>query len=247
MSITFLQQIGLNKYEAEAYSTLLTCGPLTGYELGKRSQVPASRSYDVLERLCQQGLALVQPGEPARYQALEPALFLNRVRTGMEEALTALASSLTHAHQPDGEFWVVRGRQPILARAQELCAAAHEMLQLALPADARDDLAVSLAQASRRGLHLLLLPEPSPAVPTISLLVDGRQGLLGTLTPDGQAVLSQNPAFLALLSAFFRQPHAAARPGELRPAFFDRSDWQDWEKDKQQRLRAHLTHQSLAS
>ena len=99
MTLELLQEIGLNKYEAEAYYTLLTQGPLTGYELGKRSQVPLSRSYDVLERLSQKGLALAQPGEPARYRALEPALFLGQVRAGMEQTLQTLASSLTTAQQ----------------------------------------------------------------------------------------------------------------------------------------------------
>jgi hypothetical protein len=41
-AIELLQQIGLNKYEAEAYYTLLSEGPLTGYELGKRSLSPVS-------------------------------------------------------------------------------------------------------------------------------------------------------------------------------------------------------------
>jgi sugar-specific transcriptional regulator TrmB len=246
MSITLLQEIGLNKYEAEAYYTLLTCGPLTGYELGKRSQVPASRSYDVLERLCQQGLALVQPGEPARYQALEPALFLNRVRTSMEETLTALASSLSHAHQSGSEFWVVRGRQHILARAQALCATASRTLQVALPADARDDLAVSLAQAYRRGIHLLVVARPFSIVPGIALLVDESQGLLGTLTPDGQAVLSQNSALQALLTDFFRQPHPATHLDEQWPASSHESDWLDWEKRKQQRLREVHVDRSIA-
>ena len=71
-AIELLQQIGLNKYEAEAYSTLLSEGSLTGYELGKRSQVPLSRSYEILERLVQKGLALVQPGDPPRYAAQQP-------------------------------------------------------------------------------------------------------------------------------------------------------------------------------
>jgi sugar-specific transcriptional regulator TrmB len=50
-TIDLLQHIGLNKYEAEAYYTLLTHGPLTSYEVGKYSQVPGSRSYEILERL----------------------------------------------------------------------------------------------------------------------------------------------------------------------------------------------------
>ena len=68
MAVELLQRVGLNKYEAEAYFALLADGPLTGYELGKRSSVPLSKSYETLERLTRRGLALVQPGDPPRYR-----------------------------------------------------------------------------------------------------------------------------------------------------------------------------------
>jgi sugar-specific transcriptional regulator TrmB len=250
MAVNLLQEIGLNKYEAEAYYALLAHGPLTGYELGKRSQVPASRCYDVLERLCQRGIALVQPGEPARYRAIEPALFLNQVRAGMEESLEALSNSLSSAKQAesDGEFWVVRGRQHILARAQALCAAARATLHLTIPEGARAELAASLAQASRRGCSISLTVEPSPSVPTISLLTDGREALLGTLTTEGQAILSRNPALLALLASFFRQarPAAITSLDEQPPARSQEGDWLEWEKRKQQRLRKNHADRSIA-
>lgn len=250
MAIHLLQEIGLNKYEAEAYYTLLAHGPLTGYELGKRSQVPSSRSYDVLERLCQRGLALLQPGEPARYRALEPALFLNQVRASMEAALNTLSSSLAYAKQSDstGEFWVIRGHQHILARAQILCAAAGETLHLAIPESLRDDFAVGLAQVSRRGCSVSLITEQSPATPTISLLIDDREALLGTLTPEGQAILSRNPALLALLADFFRRsrPAAISLPDEQQPTTPQESDWLDWEKRKQQRLRKNHVDRHIA-
>src|SRR6266567_7109582 len=117
-----LQQIGLNKYEAEAYYTLLADGPLTGYELGKRSQVPLSRSYEILERLTQKGLALVQPGDPPRYSAGEPQQFLGKVRSSMSATLDALSAALVGLSPSDirAEFWVLRGQQHILARTQAL-------------------------------------------------------------------------------------------------------------------------------
>src|SRR5579859_4564785 len=114
MSTTeLLQQIGLNKYEAEAYYTLLAEGPLTGYELGKRSQVPLSKSYEILERLAQKGLALVQPGDPPRYIAGEPQQFLGQVRSTMSATLDDLATALASLSRPDtsAEFWVLRGQQ----------------------------------------------------------------------------------------------------------------------------------------
>src|SRR5262245_39429099 len=104
--IDLLQQIGLNKYEAEAYYTLLSQGPLTGYELGKRSPVPLSRSYEILERLTRKGLALVQPSDPPRYRATDPNLFLGQVRTTMAATLAALTEALSSLPQADttGEF-----------------------------------------------------------------------------------------------------------------------------------------------
>jgi sugar-specific transcriptional regulator TrmB len=250
MAVNLLQEIGLNKYEAEAYYALLTHGPLTGYELGKRSPVPSARCYDVLERLCQRGLALAQPGEPVRYRALEPALFLDQVRAGMEEALAALSLSLSSAKQAEsaGEFWVVRGHQHILARAQALCATARATLHLALPESARAEFAVSLAQASRRGCSISLAVEPSPGVPTLALLTDGREGLLGTLASEGQAILSRNPALLALLACFFRQAQAGTvMPlDEHPPTRSSEDDWLEWEKRKQQRLRRDHMDRSIA-
>src|SRR5437773_3504867 len=125
--IELLQQIGLNKYEAEAYYALLAHGPLTGYELGKRSPVPLSRSYEILERLMEKGLALVQPGDPPRYMAQDYQQFLAQVRSTMESTLGALTTSLAAMPMDASvnEFWVLRKRQNILAQAQAMIESAQ--------------------------------------------------------------------------------------------------------------------------
>jgi predicted transcriptional regulator len=250
MSIELLQEIGLNKYEAEAYYTLLTEGPLTGYELGKRSQVPLSRSYDVLERLSQKGLALAQPGEPARYQALEPELFLGQVRSTMEQTLHTLAETLAEARQPvsSDEFWVVRGYRHILLRARALCTAATQALILVLPEKLRAELTTELAEAQQRGVSLTLAPASSAA--TFWLLRDEREALLGTLTPEDQcqAILSANPALLAVLTTSLSSaPATASAPGEeQRDSTEKQPDWLEWEQRKQQRLRKGRNDQRIA-
>src|SRR5215469_9349284 len=151
-----LQQVGLNKYEAEAYYTLLAEGPLTGYELGKRSQVPLSRSYEILERLTQKGLALVQPGDPPRYIAGEPQQFLGQVRSAMSITLDAIASALASLSRPDttAEFWVLRGQQHILARTQALLASAQQSIYLKLPPNYSTGLVDMLALARARGCQI---------------------------------------------------------------------------------------------
>src|SRR5690348_18251080 len=139
--IELLQQIGLNKYEAEAYYTLLAEGPLTGYELGKRSQVPLSRSYEILERLTQKGMALVQQSDPPRYLAENPDQFLGQVRATMTERLDTLASALATLAQSNraGEFWVLRGREAILNRVRTMIAGAQRTVDLSLATGDEDE------------------------------------------------------------------------------------------------------------
>jgi sugar-specific transcriptional regulator TrmB len=252
MSVDLLQEIGLSKYEAEAYYTLLAQGPLTGYELGKRSQVPLSRSYDVLERLSHKGLALVQPGEPARYQALEPALFLGQVRSTMEQTLNTLAKTLPPTQQPatSGEFWVVRGHHHILTRAQTLCAQAARTISLALPEKQLAELSESLAQARQRGCRTSLSFTDTAGSATIALLIDEREALLGTLAPADtcQAIFSDNPALIAVLAAPLApaQLAPAAPTNEQAVATSPQPDWLEWENRKQQRLHKNRPDQCIA-
>lgn len=248
MSTTeLLQQIGLNKYEAEAYYTLLAEGPLTGYELGKRSQVPLSRSYEILERLTQKGLALVQPGDPPRYLAGEPGQFLGQVRAAMMERLDTLAGALsTHSH-PDnsGEFWVLRGRQHILNRARAMIANAQQAIGISLSpgdeAEVREALAISQARDCRLSWPVSTT-QSNAGSEVILLLVDGREALAGTLTPADrcQAVISANQALVTTLREYFASQAPVRTSTPANPDSTNQPDnqldWLAWEERKQRRL-----------
>ncbi len=174
-TVELLQQIGLNKYEAEAYYTLLTQEPLTGYELGKRSQVPLSRSYEILERLAQKG----------------------------HSSLAALPRSDTSS-----EFWVLRGRQHILARVQAMIAEAQQVIYLSLPANSEADVVDTLALARARGCSVFRSTTADmdyAGAEHILFLVDDREALVGLLAPaEGcQAVISANEGLVAALRGYF--------------------------------------------
>jgi HTH-type transcriptional regulator, sugar sensing transcriptional regulator len=242
-TVDLLQQIGLNKYEAEAYYALLTHGPLTGYEVGKYSQVPGSRSYEILERLLEKGLTLVQPGDPPRYSAQDPQAVLDRFRATMETTLNALATSLASLAHIDrmGEFWVMRGQQNILAQARSMISNARETLDLELPASF--DVAEHLLQAKAQGCHIFR-PLTQEQDGDIALLVrDSSFALLGTLTPSDscQAVVSSNAALLDALHGYFVSRRLPGRAMPEVPASSSQphdGDWMDWEARKQRHLRS---------
>jgi hypothetical protein len=242
-----LQAVGLNKYEAEAYAALLRHGPLTGYELGKRSEVPLSRSYEVLERLAGKGLALVQPGEPPRYAAEAPEQLLARLRGDSSARLDALEQGLAELRQPESRagFWVARGRGPILAQARTLIEGAAHSIAISIGPTMAPELVAALAQAREAGKRVdELSGAASSAGETITLLVDRREALLGTLAPADacQAVQSANPALVATAARYFAPTRLAMsvlggqgveQGNEARPL-----SWLDWEDHKQRRLLA---------
>lgn len=242
-AVDLLQQLGLNKYEADAYYTLLAEGPLTGYELGKRSQVPLSRSYEILERLTHRGLALQQPGDPPRYAAEEYARVLGAMRGTITQTLDALAAMLATLprHDASGEFWVLRGRRNILARLRALIGEARHTLSLSLPTAYLPQLAEALS-AAPTGRRLASPPAGAQGTEEIVLaLADGRAALAGTLSPETrcQAIGGANPALLALVHRHFDAPTADPLP---HPAGAPPSSWLDWEARKQRRLWRLSTH-----
>lgn len=243
-TVELLQQIGLTKYEAEAYCSLLTYGALTGYEVGKRSQVPLSRSYEVLERLLEKGLVFVQPGDPPRYAAQQPQQVLGQVRSSMETTLGALTTALDALVRTkvEGEFWVVRGRQHVLDSMRTLIAATRTSLSLTLPADYSEAISDVLAQI-RGGCTVFYAPLEGSMQGThnILLLRDAEQGFVGTITPlpSCQAVSSTNPGLLLALQGYFEYQRLApvAPSHALRlSASAQQSDWLSWETRKQRHL-----------
>ncbi|VVB76082.1 HTH-type sugar sensing transcriptional regulator TrmBL1 [Candidatus Tiddalikarchaeum anstoanum] len=73
----FLRRLGLNKYESDAYMTLLKLGSESAFKLSSKSSVPFGRIYDSLKNLENKGLVEIVPTKPKKYKAVKPDLALN--------------------------------------------------------------------------------------------------------------------------------------------------------------------------
>jgi len=84
----FLKQIRtifeLNIYEAKVWTALLSRGIASAGELADISNVPRSRSYDVLESLEKKGFIVMKLGKPIKYIAVKPDEILIRVKRKVE-------------------------------------------------------------------------------------------------------------------------------------------------------------------
>ena len=73
----------LNLYEAKVWTALLSRGTSTAGELSNISDVPRSRTYDILESLEKKGFIVMKIGKPIKFIALKPGEVVERVKKNL--------------------------------------------------------------------------------------------------------------------------------------------------------------------
>jgi HTH-type transcriptional regulator, sugar sensing transcriptional regulator len=75
----------LNLYEVKVWTALLSRGTSTAGELSSISDVPRSRTYDILESLEKKGFIVMKLGKPIKFVALKPEEVVERVKKNLVE------------------------------------------------------------------------------------------------------------------------------------------------------------------
>lgn len=73
----------LNLYEVKVWTALLSRGTSTAGELSSISDVPRSRTYDILESLEKKGFIVMKLGKPIKFIALKPEEVVERVKKNL--------------------------------------------------------------------------------------------------------------------------------------------------------------------
>ncbi len=73
----------LNLYEVKVWTALLSRGVSTAGELSNISDVPRSRTYDILETLEKKGFIIMKLGKPIKFVALKPEEVIERVKKNL--------------------------------------------------------------------------------------------------------------------------------------------------------------------
>ncbi len=131
-----LVELGLTKYEANAYLALMRRDASAPADVARLAKVPRQRIYDVLATLVEKGLASRRPGPPAKYTAVAPEFAierllarrrdeLDRLEHSSREAIEALAPAFAEGQKernPLDYIEVLRDRDAINERFGELQA-----------------------------------------------------------------------------------------------------------------------------
>jgi sugar-specific transcriptional regulator TrmB len=75
------EYFNLNIYETKVWLALLGKGIASAGEIAEISEVPRSRTYDVLEGLEKQGFAIMKLGKPVKYIAVKPNVIIEKLKS----------------------------------------------------------------------------------------------------------------------------------------------------------------------
>ena len=167
----------LNLYEVKVWAALLSRGISTAGELSNISDVPRSRTYDILESLEKKGFIVMKLGKPIKFVALKPEEVVERVkknlvRDAQEKSkrleklkdedilreLTGLFSEGTKFVEPGDLSGSLKGRQNVYNHLDMIIREAEKSIVIVTtsPGINRkfENLEPTLAKARRRGVKI---------------------------------------------------------------------------------------------
>ncbi len=196
----------LNLYEVKVWTALLSRGVSTAGELSNISDVPRSRTYDILESLEKKGFIVLRLGKPIKFVALKPEEVVERVKRNlMVEAnnktkrleqlksdevlieLTSLYSNGVKFIEPSDLSGSLRGRQNMYNHLDMMIRSAEKAVTIVTTVEGLnrkfEALISAFEKAKKRGVDIKIaapiVPENYKVAKDLSKVADVRD-LSGT-------------------------------------------------------------------
>ena len=91
-----LISFGLTRQEAVIYTTLLSHGDMTGYEVSKETGISRSNAYAALSNLVDKGASYLIEGDSTKYHPVDVDTFTKNVLNELQEKAVFI-----HEHAPE--------------------------------------------------------------------------------------------------------------------------------------------------
>ncbi len=159
--ISLLQNIGFTQYESQAYLALVQQSNVTGYELAKNSGIPASKIYQILNKLIDKDVILPIDSEPKKYVPVSPDEILSRLKGDYMHTLDQLSDKLnkvyTEEQLSDNYIWNIADRETILRKVNEFIGQSSKQLYLSVWDEEVDEISESLKLAAKNGVRISIV------------------------------------------------------------------------------------------
>lgn len=153
-----MMDLGFTQYEARVYVCLLQNNPATGYEISKKSGVPRSAIYDVMQRLETYGAVSAISDKPKKFAPLPPDQFVELLQNQFKNKVEKFHDSISHLQEGmETEYlWSIHGYTNMILKAKELINTATEEIYLSGWRWEILQLEAELRAAEKRGVKIVM-------------------------------------------------------------------------------------------
>ena len=153
-----MADLGFTQYEAKAYICLLQNFPATRYEISKKSGVPRSGIYDVIQRLENFGAVNAISSKPEKYVPLPPDKFVelleNRYKSKIEDFYDSVSNLEVEIESEN--LWNITGYHNMIIKAKEMINNATEQIYISTWNREIQALKNELKAAHDRGVKIVI-------------------------------------------------------------------------------------------
>lgn len=158
--LDILKNLNFTEYESKAYLALLQESPLTGYAVAKKSGVPRSKIYEVLESLVIRGDVFVSHGNTPQYVPVPAKELIKNRRLKAEEHFDQAEKYFEKFEQTANDrenIWNITGRSEILEKVKACILSAKKRILLEIWKEDFEEIESELKQAAEQGVIVTII------------------------------------------------------------------------------------------
>lgn len=170
-----LLELGLNKYEARVYLTLVAEGVSTAKNISDITGIPYGKVYEIINSLALKGFVITLPTKPMKCRAISPKEAIKTAKKNLTSKLKKvedvilseiepLFTKSKEFIEPKGIFWILNGRSVLNKKMEELANNAKNHIHVYTSANGIKRLRVMkslLRRAKKRGINVSITSEIS--------------------------------------------------------------------------------------
>lgn len=155
-----LMSFGLTRQESTIYLTMLSDGPLTGYEAAKRTGISRSNTYTALACLVDKGAAYLVEGTPAKYSAVDVEEFCDNKLNRLERMKAYLKTELPKRTEAMEGYLTIRSDEHISDKIRHMLKSAQHRVYVSAESKVLEPYRDILEQRAREGLKTVIITNP---------------------------------------------------------------------------------------
>ena len=191
-----LTSFGLTRQEAVIYTTLLSHGDMTGYEVSKETGISRSNAYAALSSLVDKGASYLIEGDSTKYHPVNVDTFTHNVLTELQEKAEYLVSHAPEQQIPTDGYITIVGTRNIQNKLHEMLKETRIRLYLSASSLILDEYSDEIAALAKTGKKVVILTDSNYTIPgaivyhtdpepgQLRVIIDSSYVLTGELTGE---------------------------------------------------------------